>query len=102
MSIASKANEQSGLYHIDRPPGSNSYAFMWSIPNIIPLPPSELLNIWRAIEPFEFHQTHGAFIGQDIFDLDVKSRILESMKIQVKNSTGHTDHEIMKCSVELT
>jgi hypothetical protein len=62
---------------------------------MIPLPPSELMKMWRAIRPFEFEQTHGAFMGQDVFDPDVKRRMLASMQIQVKNATGHEDHEIM-------
>jgi hypothetical protein len=69
---------------------------MWSIPNMVPLPPSELIKMWRAIRPFEFEQTHGAFMGQDVFDPKAKSRVLESMKIQIKGATGHDDHEIME------
>ncbi len=69
---------------------------MWSIPNMIPLPPSELLNVWRALKPFDFKQTHGAFLGQDVFDPNVKKRILESMQIQAKTSTGSEDGAICR------
>jgi glyoxylase-like metal-dependent hydrolase (beta-lactamase superfamily II) len=38
----------SAYYHIDRPAGTTSYAFMWSIPNMIPLPPGEMFRkYWR-------------------------------------------------------
>ncbi len=86
---------QSAYYHIDRPPGTTSYAFMWSIPNIIPLPPSELLKMWRGLKDVEFESTHAAFVGTDIRDKKVKSRVLESMKIQTR-AVGYHDHDILK------
>ncbi|KAH1399262.1 hypothetical protein KXV53_005286 [Aspergillus fumigatus] len=62
----------SGLYRVDRPPGTVSYSFMWSYPNYIPLPPDDVHGIWKAIEDIDFEDTHGAFTGQDargnIFD----------------------------------
>lgn len=67
---------------------------MWSYPNMIPLPPSELEKIWNAIKPFSFSATHGAFLGQDIRHEQVKARILESMKIQIRHS-GHEDHPFL-------
>ncbi|EME44129.1 hypothetical protein DOTSEDRAFT_71814 [Dothistroma septosporum NZE10] len=79
----------SALYHIDRPPGTTSYAFMWSIPNMIPLPPNEMLKMWQALKPFEFESTHGAFAGLDVRDKNVKGRVLESMKIQARNEGWH-------------
>ena len=69
---------------------------MWSIPNMIPLPPSDLLKMWQALKPFHFEQTHGAFMGQDVIDPNVKKRILESMQIQAKYSTGSDKHELFK------
>lgn len=67
---------------------------MWSIPNMIPLPPAEMLRMWRALEPFDFHQTHGAFMRQDVGDPNVKGRVLESMKIQARNATGGERHKL--------
>lgn len=67
---------------------------MWSIPNMIPLPSDEILKIWKAIKPFEFDTTHGAFNGMDVRDKDLKARMLESMKIQVKGE-GYAKHEIL-------
>ncbi|KAL1310700.1 hypothetical protein AAFC00_000959 [Neodothiora populina] len=64
--------------------GMNSYAFMWSIPNMIPLPPHTISRIWAAVRPFEFEATHGLFVGFDIAAKDVKGRVLESMKIQTR------------------
>ncbi|MCJ1287372.1 hypothetical protein MMC26_006721 [Xylographa opegraphella] len=75
---------QSAYYHVDRLPGTTSYAFMWSIPNFIPLPPQKVMQIWRAVRPFEFTSTHGAFVDTDVRGGDVKRRVLESAKIQVR------------------
>jgi hypothetical protein len=86
---------KSALYHVDRLPETISYTFMWSIPNMIPLPPADLYKMWRALRPFEFEQTHGAFMGQDVYDPNVKGRILASMKIQVERGSGSRDHVIM-------
>ncbi|KAK0654432.1 Uncharacterized protein DIS24_g5257 [Lasiodiplodia hormozganensis] len=84
----------SGLYHRDRPPGTTSYSFMWSIPNMIPLSPPEIHAMWKAVAPFEWESTHGAFRGMDIRRKDCKSAVLESMKIQVKYE-GHAKHAIL-------
>ena len=81
-----------------RPPGQTSYSFQWSIPNMIPLPPSEILKIWRAIEPYEFDTTYGAFVGMDVRDGDLKGRMLESMKIQTRGE-GWEMHEMLDQTV---
>lgn len=79
-----------------RPLGINTFTFMWSIPNMIPLPPDELAAMWKVLEKHEFRSTHGAFMGHDIEDRDgIKKRVLESMQIQVK-AMGWPDHELIK------
>lgn len=50
--------------------------------------------MWKAIKPFDFDTTHGAFLGVDIRDKELKSRMLESMKIQVRNE-GYEEHEML-------
>ena len=42
------------------------------------------MQIWRAVRPFDFSSTHGAFVGTDVRGEDVKRRVLESAKIQVR------------------
>ncbi|KAK3669836.1 hypothetical protein LTR78_010294 [Recurvomyces mirabilis] len=88
----------SAMYHIDRLPGTTSYAFMWAVPNMIPLNPAELHKMWRAISSFDFESTHGAFVGQEVRDRNVKSRVLESMKIQAR-AMGWSDHPLLKETV---
>ena len=61
---------------------------------MIPLPPNEILKIWKAIEPFDFDTTHGAFVGMDVRDGELKRRMLESMQIQTRGE-GWDEHEIL-------
>ena len=61
---------------------------------MIPLPPIEILKMWRAIEPYDFDTTHGAFVGMDVRDQFLKKRVLESMKIQTRGQ-GWEHHEIL-------
>lgn len=51
---------------------------------MIPLSPTELLKMWQALRPFEFESTHGAFVGTEVRDKNIKARVLESMKIQTR------------------
>ena len=78
-----------------RPPGMNSYAFMWSIPNMIPLGPDGVQRIWEAVKNFNFEATHGLMVGMDIYGADCKKRVLESAQIQVRN-TGYVDHALLQ------
>lgn len=55
-------------------PGMNSYAFMWSIPNMVPLAPHVILRIWKAIRPFEFTATHGLLAGKSYWVPQVGQR----------------------------
>lgn len=93
--MATLTRLQSAYYHKDRLPGTTSYAFMWSIPNMIPLPPSELHKMWQILQKLDFHSTHAAFVGTEIRDKNVKARVLESMKIQARNE-GYEDHAILR------
>ena len=52
------------------------------------------MQIWRALRPFDFTSTHGAFVGTDVRDTDLKRRVLESAKIQVR-AEGYDRHEIL-------
>ncbi|KAF2001180.1 hypothetical protein P154DRAFT_173095 [Amniculicola lignicola CBS 123094] len=83
----------SGLYHQDRLPGTTTYAFMWSYPNMIPLPPSKIHGIWLALKPFAFEASYGGFMGQNVVRADLKEQVLESMKICVRTA-GHESAEI--------
>ncbi|KAF9891964.1 hypothetical protein FE257_002927 [Aspergillus nanangensis] len=82
----------SGIYHVDRLPGTTSFSFLWSYPNMIPLPPGEVHNIWKAIKHTDFDETRGAFKGQATHG-DSKKRVLESAKIVIK-AMGYLDHAI--------
>ncbi|KAL9128780.1 MAG: hypothetical protein Q9217_002609 [Psora testacea] len=77
-----------------RPPGQTTFVFQWSIPNGIPLPPDQIHQIWRAIKPFDFNTTYGAFTGMEVRDEELKKRVLDSMKIQVRGE-GWAKHELL-------
>jgi glyoxylase-like metal-dependent hydrolase (beta-lactamase superfamily II) len=80
-----------------RPPGLNSYSFMWSIPNMIPLAPGEIARMWSVLKKHEFISSHGAFVGMDIVGKDtaeMRKRILDSMRIQM-SYMGYGDHTFL-------
>ncbi|KAK0746447.1 hypothetical protein B0T18DRAFT_429412 [Schizothecium vesticola] len=68
-----------------RPPGVNTFAFMFSIPNMIPLSPDEIVRMWEVLKDYEFERAHGAFVGQEVRGSGVKARVLESMQIQMRH-----------------
>ncbi|CEJ92518.1 hypothetical protein VHEMI08167 [[Torrubiella] hemipterigena] len=78
----------------EKPPGLNSFSFLWSIPNRIPLSADEMMRMWRILSKYEFTSTHGAFPGMDITAADLKRRVLDSMQIQTK-FMGWTEHPLM-------
>ncbi|KAG5298134.1 metallo-beta-lactamase [Histoplasma ohiense] len=88
----------SGVYHVDRLPGTTSFTFMWSYPNFIPLPPDDVYGIWKAIVDLDFDDTHGAFWERDTIGQS-KKRLLESAQIYVK-SAGYADHAIHQVKIE--
>ncbi|KAL8825850.1 MAG: hypothetical protein Q9191_004163 [Dirinaria sp. TL-2023a] len=67
-----------------RPSGQTTFAFQWSIPNMIPLPPHTILEMWHALKPYEFDTTYGAFPQMNLQDSEMKKRVWESIKIQVR------------------
>ncbi|KAL2675669.1 hypothetical protein Neosp_011859 [[Neocosmospora] mangrovei] len=78
-----------------KPPGLNSFSFLYSIPNFIPLNLDEMSRMWGILKKYEFRATYGGFAGMDIEDEGVKGRVLESMKIQAKHM-GYGESEFMQ------
>ncbi|KAK5102328.1 hypothetical protein LTR70_000113 [Exophiala xenobiotica] len=78
--------------------GHNSYTFMWSIPNMIPLSPDQILGIWKALKGFEIEATYGfttvRYAGKE-GEASIPERILESAKVCVRRMSGEkSEHEI--------
>jgi hypothetical protein len=48
---------------------------------MIPLSPSAIHGIWKALKPFEFDSTYGGFPGQNVNRKDLKEQVLRSMQI---------------------
>jgi hypothetical protein len=61
---------------------------------MIPLGPDSILGIWRAVKGLEFESTHGLIPNMDVRDEDMKKRVLESMKIQVRHM-GYDRHALL-------
>jgi hypothetical protein len=90
-----------GRWHVDaagaareKPPGLNTFSFLWSIPNQIPLGVRELARMWDIIKRYEFTSTHGAFLRMDIEDVRIRHRVLESMQIQAR-FMGNETHALV-------
>lgn len=81
----------------ERPYGMNSFAFMWSIPNMIPLSPSEVGRMWGILQKYEFRSTHGLIVGSDILKTapEMRRRVLESIQIHIR-AAGEKDHPLLK------
>lgn len=71
---------------------------MWAYPNMIPLPPTAIHRIWKAIKPFEFDSTYGGFAGQNLSRPDLKAQVLQSMKLFLRRS-GHENAAIFEESL---
>ncbi|RSM18695.1 hypothetical protein CDV31_002415 [Fusarium ambrosium] len=78
-----------------KPPGLNSFSFLYSIPNFIPLNLDEMARMWGILKKYDFRATYGGFAGMDIEDEGVKGRVLESMKIQARHM-GYGGSEFMQ------
>ncbi|KAI1774521.1 beta-lactamase-like protein [Hypoxylon cercidicola] len=80
-----------------RPDDMNSYSFMWSIPNMIPLDPGTMERMWNVLKKYEFKSTHGAFLNTDIVKTapEMRRRVLESMQIQTQ-FMGWMGHSLME------
>lgn len=77
-----------------RPEGLNTFCFMFSYPNSIPLGPDELARMWGILKGYEFRAVHGGFVGMDLDDDDMKTRVLESMMIQTIHM-GWLNHKLL-------
>ena len=83
------------------PGKTQTYSFLWSIPNFIPLPPSDILRIWRQLKQVEFKATYGVMAKvTNVFErkedkVSLKERLLESAKIAVR-MMGYESHEIFE------
>jgi hypothetical protein len=83
--------------------GKNSYAFLWSIPNSLPLSPEEIWRIWKVLKPLEFKVTYGVMAKiTNVYELPgeeewggLKRRVLDSAKVSVKRMVGDKGHPVL-------
>lgn len=82
-------------------PGQITFMFLWSIPNMIPLSPDEVLRIWRVLKPWDFKATYGVMAKwSNCFEKktdrkSLKERLLDSAQIAVR-AMGREEHEIFQ------
>ncbi len=62
-------------------------SFMYSYPNLIPLPISKIQRIVEAIEPFEFDRIYGAFAGKKVAT-DAKAAVQRSASRYIRSLQG--------------
>ncbi len=79
----------------ERPKGVNTFSFLWSIPNMIPLSADEIARMWGILRRYDFKSAHGLLQEWDIDDESIKARVLESMQIQIR-AMGHADHPLLQ------
>ena len=82
FAVASSHNP-SGHYF---PGETQTYQFLWSIPNMIPLPPSDVLQIWKMLKPWKFRATYGVIAKvtnvyeSEVDKVTLKVKVLECAK----------------------
>lgn len=47
-------------------PGARRVSFMWSYPNLMPLPAAEVRRVAERLAPWSYGRIYGAFTGQDV------------------------------------
>lgn len=82
----------------ERPKGVNTFSFLWSIPNMIPLSPDEIVRMWSILRHYDFRSAHGLRPGWEIEDEKIKARVLESMQIQIR-AMGYGEHPFLRESL---
>jgi hypothetical protein len=68
-------------------PHGRSVSFMWSFPNLLPLPAGEVERIVAALEPWEFDRIWGAW-RERVIRADAKAVVAESARRYVRAATA--------------
>ncbi|KAK9693501.1 hypothetical protein K7432_013902 [Basidiobolus ranarum] len=69
-------------------PDRNFVSFMWSYPNLVPLAPKAIDQIWQAVKPLKVDELYGAWVGDDIFQ-KAREIVLKSAQRYVKAEDYH-------------
>ncbi len=49
-------------------PGAHGVSFLWSYPNMLPLPAATVRRLLARLAPWRYRRIYGAFAGQDVLD----------------------------------
>ena len=58
-------------------------SFMYSFPNLLPLPPRKVRGIVAAVEPFEFDRIYGAWWNRVVAQ-DAKAAVIQSAERYIR------------------
>jgi len=64
-------------------PDRRTITFLWSYPNMLPLPPQEVTNIWNALRPFQFEDAYSAWPGTQTIG-EARKKVLAGARRFVK------------------
>ncbi|KAK9719356.1 hypothetical protein K7432_004859 [Basidiobolus ranarum] len=73
-------------------PDRDFVSFMRAYPNLIPMEPEAIAQIWRSVKPLDFEEIYGGWLGQSIFK-NGKEIVLKSAKRYVR-AEGYIGHSI--------
>ena len=68
-------------------PDRSHVSFMWSYPNLMPLPPAQVEGIVAALEPFPFDSIYGAWFDR-VIERDGSGVVRRSADRYVRAVTG--------------
>ncbi|KAK9760374.1 hypothetical protein K7432_015676 [Basidiobolus ranarum] len=71
-------------------PDRNFVSFMWSYPNLVPLAPAAINQIWEAVKPLKFDEMYSAWVGDDVFH-NAREIVLKSAQRYVKAEDYHNE-----------
>lgn len=79
-----------------RPPEHPTFAFLWSIPNQLPLGPDAVNGIWQALKHVEFTKVYGLIpAAQCQDDSGFRARLLKSIQLHLR-CAGYTAHPLLE------
>ncbi|ORX80538.1 beta-lactamase-like protein [Basidiobolus meristosporus CBS 931.73] len=78
-------------------PDLNFVSFMWSYPNLVPLAPQAIGEIWKAVKPFQFDEMYGAWVSHNLLR-NARAIVLKSAQRYVR-AENHPNDAILSESL---
>ncbi len=68
-------------------PGAHRVSFMWSYPNMLPLPAAEVRRVAARLAPWRYRRIYGAFAGQEVPE-DAEGVVARSVELYCSHLEG--------------